>query len=481
MKILLISLLRLGDILLHRELAKTIKRQYPGCELHFLIYSQFQSVRALVPEVDRWILLDRKSLERTLVERNQSPLMAYAELEKTVSQINSNQFAMVLNATHNKFSVRLMDLLSAQEKRGVALECGRKVPSRNNWQTYLNEHFSDLKGSRFHYLEVLQKSLGLDCQLPARSEDRKPGVILLQLLTSDVKKNWGLHRFHELKRRLEQSFPEHRVLGLCSPQEKSAVEKVFAWNEFVTPDLSEAKELLKEARLLVTGDTSIQHLASQVDCPIVSLFLGSADPVKTAPWQMGAWVIQGKASCAPCAHSGPCHQSRHLCADSVSVESVFELVSGLLRRSPVQISNNRVAQTENLQGHFSVTLTEEKFDLQLEQLVWSSYLNGSILFDESFQSTASLEMLERMQTENNRFQLQVNQLKQNKINIENVESEFPQWKDSLTRFKRDGQSLEETQNLIEIRREILTRLHQQKEVSYHGNTRYDTEEHFAQT
>lgn len=93
MKILLISLLRLGDILLHRELAKTIKRQYPGCELHFLIYSQFQSVRALVPEVDRWILLDRKSLERTLVERNQSPLVAYAELEKTVNQINSNQSA----------------------------------------------------------------------------------------------------------------------------------------------------------------------------------------------------------------------------------------------------------------------------------------------------------------------------------------------------------------------------------------------------
>ena len=330
MRILLISLLRLGDIILHRQVVQNLKRQYPNAKIHMLIHTQFQSVQGLLPEVDQWHLLDRQEIQKILVERQQSPIQAFEKLQTLVQELNEQGFSLAFNLTHNRFSVRLMDLIQAQEKRGVALEMGRKVADANAWQTYLNENFSERQGSRFHYLEVLQRALGISVGNIPSAEKRQSPLILLQLLTSDEKKNWGLHRFHELKAKLQARFPQARVLGLCSPSEKARVETRFAWNEFLTPTLEEAASLLKEASLLVTGDTSIQHLAAQNGCPVVSLFLGSADPVKTAPWQQGAWVIQGQAACAPCGHASPCHQPRHVCADSLKVETVFSLITGIL-------------------------------------------------------------------------------------------------------------------------------------------------------
>ncbi len=479
MKILIISLLRLGDILLHRELARSLKAQNPDCQIHFLIYSQFQSVGPLVPESEKWHVLDRKSLQRILVERQQSPLTAYTHLESVISEINGEKYDLILNATHNRLSVRMMDLLQAQEKRGVALESGRKVPDVNSWQTYLNENFSSHQGSRFHYLEVLHRSLGISMQLPEAAQCRKPGVILLQLLTSDVKKNWGLEKFRELKDRLQKRFPDHQVLGLCSPQEKEQVSQHFQWHEFLTPNLEDARDLLKEVRLLITGDTSIQHLAAQQGCPVVSLFMGSADPVKTAPWQMGAWVIQAQSDCSPCVHSQPCHQSKHLCAQSIEVTTVFELVESLIEKQPVRLARKEISRTGKVAGGFFLQSMNSSLEKQIEQIVWNAYLNGTAPLME-IEGDCSAEEIQALQSRHAMFRQAIALLQENKINFETVEKQFPAWKDSVLRWKLHPSSIRETQVLMQIREDVFNHFSNQKEVSHVGNSELNASERFAQ-
>jgi len=482
MKILILSLLRLGDIITHRELARSLKNQYPGCEIHFLIYSQFQSVEKLLPEVNHWHFLDRKEIQKVLVEREQSPIQAYLKLENFVNELNSNQFDLILNATHNRFSVRLMDLLIGKEKRGVSLEKGLKTPDQNQWQTYLNENFSEIRGSRFHYIEVLQRSLELSFQLPKVSEKRNPKLILIQLLTSDVKKNWGLRKFHELKKKIEAEFPEDRVLGLCSPSEKEEVQKVFAWNEFLTPSLEEAAQLLKEARLLITGDTSIQHLAAQQACPVISLFLGSADPIKTAPWQMGAWVIQGQAECSPCSHATACHQASHLCGDSLSVPSVFALVEGVLKEKEIRISGSHLFRTEKLNQSFAVVPFENSFRKSLEQTVWSAYLNlenGCKIESEISHLNPAHGQVRSLWAEHEKFKKAVHDYQNGHLEISQIEEKFPLWKDSFIRLKRDLRGWTELQDLIAIRSQILNQLMNRTEVSSRGNTGSTASDNFA--
>ena len=477
MKILMLSLLRLGDILMHRQVVQNLKRQYPNARIHMLIHSQFQSVQNLLPEVDQWHLLDRNQIQKILVERQQSPIAAFEKLQVLVGELNAERFDLVFNLTHNRFSVRLMDLIQSPDKRGVALNLGRKVADQNMWQTYLNENFSEIRGSRFHYLEVLQKSLGIQSSALPVGEKRSSPLILLQLLTSDVKKNWGLQRFAELKNRLQAQFPQAHILGICSPQEKDQVSKAFAWNEFLTPSLEEASALLNEAALLSTGDTSIQHLATQQGCPVVSLFLGSADPVKTAPWQQGAWVIQGQAACAPCAHSSPCHQSRHLCAESLQVETVFSLASGILNGEKVKVRGSEIRRTEEHKGSFRLHNENESFVQEIEQQVWLQYLNGSTELEIPAVHPHELEACLLQQT---RFELKLKALAQGQAGLQEIETDFPQWKDSLLRMKRDLSSTTEAFELSRIRRKILNTIQHSMESEYVRTERPASEERFAE-
>jgi ADP-heptose:LPS heptosyltransferase len=462
MKILVLSLLRLGDILLHREVLQNLRRQHPRAQIHCLIFSQFQSVCPLVPEVDHWHFMDRQEIQKILVERQQSPLMAYQQLQTLVETLNGFQFNLLLNFTHNRFSVRLMDLIQANEKRGVSLHLGKKVADQSPWQAYLNENFSENQGSRFHYLDVLQRALGLSIEGARPAEKRQTPLILMQLLTSDVKKNWGLKKYKQLKSQLEQQFPQHRILGLCSPQEKQIVSEVFAWNEFLTPSLEETASLLKEATLLITGDTSIQHLASQNACPVVSLFLGSADPQKTGPWQTGAWVLHGKVACAPCVHSSPCHQKQHLCADSISVEQVFNLVQGIIAGTGKKVRSAMLFQSHLRQGNYFLKATEPDIEAELEQEVWSRYLNGLGSEGEKTLGPAP-EKLQYLMHKQKKFEKSIQLVKSGGSNIHSLEKEFPEWKDCLIRWKRNFQFTEEVDAICRIRRQILQQWNQEME------------------
>jgi ADP-heptose:LPS heptosyltransferase len=462
MKSLVISLLRLGDILLHRELAKSLKRQHPGCQVHFLIHSQFSSVQNLIPEVDVWHHLDRNQIQKILVEQSQSPLQAYELLTGLISKLNAESFDLVLNATHNRFSVRIMDLIRAGEKRGATLENGRRQPFVNPWQRYFNENFSESQGSRFHYLQVLHNSLGLEVTPPSKAARNRGPLILLQLLTSDTKKNWGLQRFRQLRRKLQQEFPAHRVLGLCSPQESGEVQKVFQWNEYLSPTLEEAANLLKESCLLITGDTSIQHLAAQQECPVLSLFLGSADPVKTLPWQNGAYLLQGASTCFPCRHSEPCMKESHLCAEALSVDSVFNLACGILRGRMERVLSARTGQARMNRDFFFPDFGPNSIYQMIEQWVWGSYLNQTDNFECDPGLWSDTE-LARIQKENDSL-LETLKSCSSMAQIGVLEERYANWKDSFIRLKRDPQGLDEALKLCHIRAKILVNLRSKQEV-----------------
>lgn len=355
MKILGLSLLRIGDILMHREVLQSVRAQYPQAEIHLLINEQFQSVQDLVPEVQTWKFVPRTQLQEILVKRNQSAGHAHEILSRVVTDLNLEKYDLVLNLTNNFLSVRLMDLIEAKEKRGSAFSNGRKVRELNRWQSYLNDHFSVQQGSRFHYVEVLSRALGFEPRRPLAAKSPQSNKIYFQLLTSDKKKNWGLGRFQKLIQNLKADLPQFEFIGLCSPAEREMVEVFFQSHEIVSPGLSEAAQLLSEARLLVTGDTSLLHLAAQARCETVSLFLGSADPVKTSAWQKDSTLISARVACAPCVHSSPCSQRSHLCAEEISVQQVTDVTRALLTGSGKKISSS--AQS-------------------LEKLVWFNYLEN---------------------------------------------------------------------------------------------------------
>ncbi len=329
MKILVLSLLRLGDIFMHNALARSLKQQYPDCEITFLVNESFSGSIELLDSVDHYILFPREYLQKILVEQKQNISVAILEMQEVVETVNQQKFDIILNATHNFLSVRLMDLFESNEKRGVQYKDGNPVPYANGWLQYFDEHFSAGTRSDFHYLEVLHKALEVPFFKLGKSSRQieVDSDIYLQVLTSDSKKNWGLQYFRELKCKIENQYPQQNVYVLCSEKEQEKVSSVFLQNEILVLNLSDLKNKLAKAMLLITGDTSVSHLAAMVGCPQISLFLGSADAIKTSPLSEDAKIIEAQSDCYPCSHSQDCRQSAHLCAESISVDLVMNAVN----------------------------------------------------------------------------------------------------------------------------------------------------------
>ncbi|MNT02589.1 Glycosyltransferase family 9 (heptosyltransferase) [compost metagenome] len=163
-----------------------------------------------------------------------------------------------------------------------------------------------------------------------------------------------MDRFAHLKQEIEQNLVDYRVKIVAAPFERERLLTVFQEGDLIVCDLVEAKEHLEKSALLITGDTSIKHLAASVGTPIVEIAIGSSDSTKTRAFSQHAITIQATTACYPCNHSQACSQKSHLCAEELSVGAVFSKVWDSLAQEKLHATlNHRV----------------------LEKAVWSVYLD----------------------------------------------------------------------------------------------------------
>ena len=341
MKILAVSLLRLGDIFLHQQIIKDTLSSYPGSKIDLVINSQFSNVRPILHTVENVHLFPRLGLQRELIEDSGSLFRAKNVLEKFVKKLNDEKYDLILDLTHTFVSQRLIEMIDASSKTKSQLG-------------YLNNIFSLAHSTRLHYVEALRDSLGLQKNAEApRVEIRKNKKISIQPLTSDEKKNWGLISYRRLADILAKALPEYQLVVLGAPFEEKILRAHFEETENLKIEILSLEDLefhLWDTGLLISGDTATLHLAALSRTPVVGLYLGSADPHKTAPWVDGAIIFHAIESCSPCAHSMACSQTTHLCAENFLAESVANSIHDLL------VGGMSALQKTSINKEFSIFL-----------------------------------------------------------------------------------------------------------------------------
>lgn len=328
MKTLFVSLLRLGDLILQRPLIESSTSEN---EVHVLVNDEFQSVANLYPE---WTFhfFPRRKLQNIINRPETSLLEPFEILREFTNSLNNYRFDQIINLTHNRLSAYLLDQLDAPIKRGLQYQGDRFKPFENQWQIFFNETFSAQRRSQVHYLTALAKSLDLTIPRIKPVESRSPNSpIYFQIFTSDEKKNWSIANWKELYRRLKAVRQDLSIKILCSEVEVVRLAPHFKTEELEIADLVKAREKLQSSQLLICGDTSVAHLAAEVQTPTLVLSLGSSDATKTMPWSHGNWILTADVHCAPCPHSSPCQRELHDCGQALRVGTVLRVASGLLR------------------------------------------------------------------------------------------------------------------------------------------------------
>lgn len=348
MRTLCLSLLRTGDIFMHLPVLLDWARENRNAQLELVINDECQSVLSILNEFEFKIhIFPRSELQKMILDTRTHLREPIWSLESWIQKLG--EFDHVINLTHTKISGYLAGLIPSPQKTGMVFQNNQWQLFGNQWLHYLNNYFSENRVSQYHYQDILRGILGL--QTPSLSFnagfDQK---ILLQCMTSDSKKNWPLSQWANVLKILRTQLPDYTIQVLASASEISLLSKYFQPEDLLVVNLYQAANELRKTRLLISGDTSLVHLASFVGTPSLVISLGSSDPIKTGPYHPESAVISGTAECRPCRHSVPCSQTQHVCAQNIDAKNVAHVTLEMLGRAAARVSYLKV-QLSSTKGY----------------------------------------------------------------------------------------------------------------------------------
>ena len=361
MKILVVSLLRVGDVLMSAGVLRDLRAKHPDSQIDLLVNSQCMSIAPMLSSVNNVIEFDRNGLQRGLGEASVPFFESYEKLSGLLDRLEGEDYDLAINLTQNRLSGWLMSLIEARERRGLVMDAQGRGVFGSNWFRYMNQQI-DLESSEvFHYNDIFRFALGVDTvqdRTPALMETAKGlteaqpfiaqaggrKIVCIQALSSDVKKDWGLDRFANMIADFSGRQPETAFAILAAPFEveklrplvniltKQGITAILAVTSF-----EGAYSLLKRSQLLITLDTSLKHLAAHAGTKIVEVCVGSSDPYRTGADSNGAVIIRSRESCSPCPHSSACHRDHHACAKRIAHEAVSSIASEVFENRRFQL------------------------------------------------------------------------------------------------------------------------------------------------
>ncbi|MDR3467827.1 MAG: lipopolysaccharide heptosyltransferase II [Xanthobacteraceae bacterium] len=149
-------------------------------------------------------------------------------------------------------------------------------------------------------------------------------------------KRWP--RYAEAARLLAARGFEVWVVG--GPGEKALAADIVAAGgpsvrDLTGTDLRNGVLALAAARLAISNDSGLMHVAAAIGTPTMAIF-GPTSPYHWAPLNELAAIVQTRTRvpCQPC-HRPVCTMNDHRCMTEIAADEVVEIAAGVLARRPV--------------------------------------------------------------------------------------------------------------------------------------------------
>lgn len=344
-KILVITLRRLGDVLMSTPLLRTIRRNWPDATLHTLLFAGSERIIKGNSDLDEIIPVAQKpSLGQTFA----------------LARKLGRSYDLAIS-TQSGDRPTLYAIMASPRRVGLV-----PLQSRSLWWKRLTFERSIPLGSnchRFEEMQLLANALGLTlipetvCPQGSTAEPIAPRpYAVLHPTPFERYRRWTDDGWRALARGLAERKLSVVVTEGRDPAERAYVEGIFGRLDVIRErgalDWPGLAALLSNASVYVGPDTSMTHLAAASGCPTVALH-GSTNPQRTGAWPKGGfakmwdrvdtiqnrgnvWVVQNPLPCLPCEELG-CE--RHLdsysaCLDELSAAQVLTAVDSALDTLP---------------------------------------------------------------------------------------------------------------------------------------------------
>ncbi len=340
-RILVISLRRIGDLLLATPLVRSLRRAWPESEIDMLVFDHTRGIVAGNPDINRVITMSQRP---TLAESARLVVTLWRHYDIAIStQSGDRPIAFAFAAGHMRVGVTTDDdpWLARTLKR-IALH--RRIAAAEN--VHRVEQMLRLADA----LDIARVP-DLVCPAAASSSQAAPtgNYAVIHASPMFAYKEWTKDGWRAVAAALAQRGIAVVAIGGPGEAERRYLEEVWRGvAPFHQVGWAETMTLLSKAKIYIGPDTSVTHLAAASGCPTIALF-GPMDPRVWGPWPVGGletswaasskiqnqgnvWILQNPLPCLPCTLEG-CERhvgSRSACLDELNPEQVMAAVDRAL-------------------------------------------------------------------------------------------------------------------------------------------------------
>lgn len=262
MKFLIIRFSSIGDIVLTTPVVRCLKKQVATTEVHYLTKYAFHHLVESNPYIDQCHYLEES-------------------LHKLITTLKHEDFDYIIDLHNNVRTLKVKRALGKQSFSFNKLNKQKWLYTALKWNRLPDVHIVDRYMETVAGFGVQNDGEGLDYFIPEKdtvSEKDIPashhagyiGVVIGAALNT---KRYPLHKVADFCKSIE-----HPVMLLGGKEEMEDAERIASADPFKIYNacgkfnINESADLVRRAKLIVTNDTGLMHIATAFRRPVISLW-----------------------------------------------------------------------------------------------------------------------------------------------------------------------------------------------------------------
>jgi heptosyltransferase-2 len=328
LKFLIIRFSSIGDIVLTTPVIRCLKQQVEGCTIHFVTKSQYAPILKSNPYID-------KVLEYT------------KDWDMLVRELKSCNYDYVIDLHNNARSLRLKKMLGVPSFSFNKLNINKWLLTALKINTMPKVHIVDRYLATLNKFSVVNDGKGLDYFISEIDEVKQTdlplshvfGYIGLVIGAAHNTKKLPVEKLKELCSKIHYPIillggKEDRAIG-----EKIAdVDRGHVYNSCGKFNLNESADIVRKAKLIITHDTGLMHIAAAFKKPIISIWGNTVTTFGMTPYygnvQMPNAIFEvTNLGCRPCTKIGhnSCPKKHFKCMNLQNIDAIVASVEAMRR------------------------------------------------------------------------------------------------------------------------------------------------------
>lgn len=329
MKVLIIRFSSIGDIVLTTPVVRCLKQQHPDVKVHYLTKAAYLSLLSANPYVDHIHLLEDN-------------------LDKVIEELKKEDFDFIIDLHNNLRTARVKKALDRPSGSFPKLNVKKWLLTNLKWDMMPDKSIVERYFEPAAEIKVHNDGKGLDHFTPENA----------RLSNNDIPmSHWsgyvgcvigGSYNTKKLPVEQWKKFCElipYPVMLLGGPEDRemgniiAEQDPVKIYNSCGKFNLNESAELVRHAKVIVSNDTGLMHIAAAYQKPIVSLWGNTSPEMGMFPYYgfnnlkeriaPQSIIVENKSlHCHPCSKLGynKCPRGHFKCMNDLDMNYVSEQV-----------------------------------------------------------------------------------------------------------------------------------------------------------